>query len=319
MNRVERLTGLLLLLQERSKRGPVRASALAEHYEVSRRTILRDMEALCEMGVPVIARDGPGGGFSLPPDYALTPLPLTVPESVLMLLALNALDRLADAPFSAARETLRAKLKTLIASRHAPDVEDTLDAVSFDVPARTARAPHLDLLVDAARSSQWLQITYCSAERTSIQRILPLHVSTSGGFWYCRAYSADRAEERTYRADRVLSADPILAPHGVVPSPSADYHHESHPEVHITLTSQGIERVEHERHLGATIRRNADGSGALHMRVPPGDLRWLAEYVVGLGPHAEALAPPELRQRIRDLAGAIAARHEKESDSPPDR
>jgi predicted DNA-binding transcriptional regulator YafY len=319
MNRVERLTGLLLLLQERSKRGPVRAAELADYYEVSRRTILRDMDALCEMGVPVMSQDGPGGGFSLSRGYALTPLPLTIPESVLMLLALDALDRLADAPFAAARETLRAKLKTLIATRHASDVAGTLDAVSFDVPSRTAKSPYLDLLIDSARSGRWLQITYRSAERTSAQRILPLHVSTSGGFWYVRAYSADRAEERTYRVDRVMSAGPILPPHGVVLSPAADYHHESNPEVHIRLTPQGVERVEHEPHLGAAICRNPDGSGVLRQRVPPSELRWFAEYVVSLGSHAEALAPPELRRRAHELAGDIAARHEKESAAPPSR
>ena len=51
MNRIERLTGILLLLQER----PRTSQDIADHFEVSRRTILRDVQARCEMGVPVIA------------------------------------------------------------------------------------------------------------------------------------------------------------------------------------------------------------------------------------------------------------------------
>lgn len=56
MNRVERLAGILLLLQEQ----PQTAGQIARRFEISRRTVMRDIQALCEMGVPVIAREGPG-------------------------------------------------------------------------------------------------------------------------------------------------------------------------------------------------------------------------------------------------------------------
>src|SRR2546427_612593 len=63
MNRIERLTAILMLLQDK----PRSATEIARHFEVSKRTILRDVQALCEMGVPVIAQDGARGGYSLPP------------------------------------------------------------------------------------------------------------------------------------------------------------------------------------------------------------------------------------------------------------
>ena len=73
MNRIERLTGILLLLQER----PRTSQDIADHFEVSRRTILRDVQARFEMGVPVIA--GEAWAAATPPDdYRLTPLPLTI-------------------------------------------------------------------------------------------------------------------------------------------------------------------------------------------------------------------------------------------------
>ena len=62
MNRTERLTAIILLLQER----PRTAEQIARAFEVSRRTILRDMQALSEIGVPLIAREGAGGGYALP-------------------------------------------------------------------------------------------------------------------------------------------------------------------------------------------------------------------------------------------------------------
>ena len=87
MNRIERLTAILMLLQDR----PHSASEIARQFEVSKRTILRDVQALCEMGVPVIAQEGAHGGYSLPERYVLDPPALSAQESFLMLLALRAL------------------------------------------------------------------------------------------------------------------------------------------------------------------------------------------------------------------------------------
>src|SRR5438128_2019794 len=74
MNRMERLTAIVLTIRERQRT----CEEIASYFEVSKRTILRDVQALCEMGVPVIATGGPGGGYSLPGDYTFSPLPLTL-------------------------------------------------------------------------------------------------------------------------------------------------------------------------------------------------------------------------------------------------
>src|SRR5918996_482286 len=97
MNRVDRLTAIILLLQDR----PRTCGEIAAHFEVSRRTILRDVQALCEMGVPVISQDGLHGGYSLPPEFHVRPLPLNTKEAILLLLALGALEELSASPFAA--------------------------------------------------------------------------------------------------------------------------------------------------------------------------------------------------------------------------
>src|ERR1700694_2685626 len=119
MNRMERLTAIVLLLQDR----PRTSDDIARRFEVSKRTVLRDVQALCEIGVPVIAREGPGGGYSLPDDYSLAPLPLTTHEAFLLLLSLRTLTRLADAPFGATRASLLAKLRAVLPQAQMPDVE----------------------------------------------------------------------------------------------------------------------------------------------------------------------------------------------------
>src|SRR5579864_4522020 len=105
MNRIDRLTAIILLLQG----GRRTANEIARRFEVSKRTVFRDIEALCEMGVPIITESGAHGGYTLMPDYSLAPLQLTMREALLLRMALSSVSQLADTPFKQERESLLAK------------------------------------------------------------------------------------------------------------------------------------------------------------------------------------------------------------------
>ena len=85
MNRTDRLYALVEELRARAPR-PLRAAELAARFEVSTRTIERDLLALQEAGVPIWTQPGPGGGYSLNPDTTLPPLNLTPEEAVALAL-----------------------------------------------------------------------------------------------------------------------------------------------------------------------------------------------------------------------------------------
>lgn len=306
MNKLERLTAILLLLQDR----PRTSEEIARHFEVSKRTILRDIQALSEMGVPVIAREGVGGGYSLPTDYRAVPLPLTAREVFLLLLALNAISQLSDTPYAAERASLVAKLRASLPPPQLAQVEPLLGAVSVEVPEREQRAPHLDDLLAAVQARHWVVIAYDSAARRSRQHILPNKITTQNGYWYCQAFSAERQAERVYRVDRVVevtspSADFVAPP---VPEP-VPYDHPDHPEIVVTLTPAGVRALEVDPQLGPIVARQVDGSGVLRQRVPPSDLEWFARFFAGLGQEALVQAPPELRLRMQALGHWLLGRY----------
>ncbi len=308
MNRIERLTGILLLLQSK----PCTSEEIARHFEVSKRTVLRDVQALCEMGVPVVAREGAGGGYSLPEDYSLAPLPLSAHEVFVLLLALRAVAPLADTPYAEARASLAGKLRALLPQDQLPGVERMLAKVGVDVPEREQRAPLLDALVEAAQQQRWVRITYQSPERLSTQHVLPQQVSMQDGYWYCLAFSHERGERRTYRVDRIRTVDPPGA--DFQPGPIAEekpYADPSHPEVILALTARGVADMERDRYLGAQIRREPDGSGRLAFRCPPGELEYFARRLAGLGDEVVVEAPEELRQRLAQLGRHIVERYGK--------
>src|SRR6266700_7068480 len=130
MNRIDRLTAILLLLQT----GKRSAAEIAQHFEVSRRTIQRDIDALCEMGIPIAANLGVTGGYSLPPDYSLPPLALTLHEALLLRLALSSLSKLSETPFKRARESLLAKVQTLLPRHEDENLEQLTQTLSLDIP-----------------------------------------------------------------------------------------------------------------------------------------------------------------------------------------
>ena len=80
MNRIDRLTAIILLLQS----GKRTANEIAHRFEVSKRTAFRDIQALCEIGVPIVTEAGAHGGYTLMPDYSLAPLQLTLREALLL-------------------------------------------------------------------------------------------------------------------------------------------------------------------------------------------------------------------------------------------
>jgi predicted DNA-binding transcriptional regulator YafY len=296
MNRVERLTGILLLLQAQT----LTSEQIAARFEVSKRTVLRDIQALSEMGVPVIAVAGPGGGYSLPEDYLLAPLPLSIHEAFILLLSLSVIDNLPDAPFLAERTSLRAKLQTLLPQQI--NVDQMLSAVKVSIPERATAAPYLEALLIAVQEQCWLEIQYQSTERLSIQQVLPREILTENGYWYCRAYSADRQEERTYRVDRIQSVMLLEPPFPTVSKrESLPYDDPSHPQVSVRLTPRGVAYAESETHIAQGIQRNPDGSGLLAFRCPPSELAYFARFFAGLGAEAEVCAPVELQDRLVEI------------------
>ncbi len=288
MNRVDRLTAILLHLQERKLSG----DALARRFEVSRRTIMRDIQALCEMGIPIVAEAGPSGGYSLI-DFTLKPLALSLHEAFLLQLALNTLEASAHLARSATRQSVQAKIRSLMPEPMRTRVDTLMVNVEQHVPGGAAEIPLFDPILTAIQEERWIRVEYTSMERNSIQLLYPQKLSARDGFWYLNAYSHERGEERTYRVDRISSMSTAQPPTGgqrSVNRPS--YGDPSLPEVVIALTQRGVMEV--ERTCSWAIVHKTETGGELRLRCPTEEYRWLSRVVLGLTGEAEVLSPPEL-------------------------
>ena len=314
--RASRLVNLLLLLQSH---GPQTAGQLAAELEVSARTVYRDVEALAEAGVPIYAERGPTGGVRLVDGYRTRLTGLTADEAEALFLS--------GLPGPAAQLGLgtvvaAARLKVLAALP--PELRARAARIQsrfhLDAPGWFQQAeplPSLELLASAVWEAREVEVTYRRDERVDRRRLAPLGLVLKGGTWYLVALS--KGEPRTFRVSRV--EDAVLA--GTFDRPaefdlaafwvaSTTRFEEAQAPVEVTVRVAPGSRDALERTVGptaaATIRRvgrpSGDGGETVRFRQESLEIAYLD--LLSLGGRAEALAPPELRERLVAAARGLA-------------
>jgi predicted DNA-binding transcriptional regulator YafY len=204
-----RLLRLLSLLQARREwTGPELAGRLA----VSTRTVRNDVERLRSLGYPVHATRGPVGGYRLGAGATLPPLILDDEEAVAVTIGLRTA---AGGSITGVEETsLRAlaKLEQVLPSRLRRKVnalQTFTTPVPPDHPGPRVSAETLAVIAAACRDQEQLRFDYSSHDgRPSQRRVEPYRLVTWGRRWYLVAFDTDRADWRTFRADRITPRPP---------------------------------------------------------------------------------------------------------------
>ncbi len=205
MNRTDRLLAIVLRLQAK---GWQRAEDLAEYFEISKRTIYRDMLALMESGVPVISQ--PGQGYSLDPGYFLPPLHFTADEAITLILGTSSVAQHFDEQYRRAAESSAHKIEAVLGERLKAQVADLKASLRF-VSLQTMDEPDLVALLQQIRRAildrKTIRFTYqkrlAENEDGRIRDIDPhglLHIGTT---WYVAGYCHLRRDMRTFRLERI--------------------------------------------------------------------------------------------------------------------
>ena len=204
MNRTDRLYALVEELRARTPR-LMRASELAQRFEVTTRTIERDLLALQEAGVPIWAQPGPGGGYGLNADTTLPPLNLTPAEAAAIATALAAARAM---PFVTAGRSALRKLTGVMASAPKSDASRLVSHIRVAQGSRPAAPrPIAEALQRALIESRALELTYRDAEaRETVRVVEPAGLIGTRHGWYLVAWCRLRQAPRAFRVDRVAAA-----------------------------------------------------------------------------------------------------------------
>jgi predicted DNA-binding transcriptional regulator YafY len=303
MNRIDRLFGITTRLQAR---GHLRAGDLANIFEVSTRTIYRDMAALSESGVPIVSL--PGRGYSLVDGYFLAPLILSTREATALLLGARLLAGQASAETARAAEEAVTKLLAVISEdsrRELRELDDILDVAPS--PKLRVRLDLGDLQVralwQAILERRVTTLRYFGRNRgqQTVRQIEPLRLGYVNGAWYLTAYCRVRQEERAFRLDRIESLQVEAArfpPRPAVPRPER-------PAIDVLVRFRGdMSRWVRERQHWSFVAEEGTSDEVL-ARYRLRDLDEIAPWLLGWGTAAEVIAPPELRDRLRREAQSL--------------
>jgi predicted DNA-binding transcriptional regulator YafY len=204
MNRTERLYALVEALRAAGPRGRT-AAWLGERFEVSSRTIKRDVAALLTAGVPISSFDGRGGGYSVQRNATLPPLSFTGGEAIAIAVALAAEPNL---PFRPDGSTALNKIVAAMSPSQQSELRDLAQRMWMRIPTSPPRPVAARTLDEALRQRVVTLIDYEDAvgERTVDRSIEPMVFARVDRHWYVLAWCRLREAGRWFRLDRVLNA-----------------------------------------------------------------------------------------------------------------
>ena len=195
--KIDRLIGILSILLQREK---VTAPYLAEKFEVSRRTINRDIEDICKAGIPLVTSRGPGGGISIMEGYSMDRTLITSGEMDAILAGLRSLDSVS-----------RSARYRLLMDKLALGKQDLISSdSSILTPSswyRQSLAPKIHLIQEAAETRRHIRFTYYSPMGETSRTIEPYLLVFQWSSWYVWGFCLMRQDYRLFKLNRMVDLE----------------------------------------------------------------------------------------------------------------
>jgi predicted DNA-binding transcriptional regulator YafY len=313
MNRTDRLVAMVMFLQGRRV---VRAGELATHFEVTVRTIYRDVAALGEAGVPVVGEAGVG--YSLVKGYHLPPVMFTAEEAMALFVGGEMVKQFSDASLAAPMDSALLKIRSVLPRDRQDDLDRLARATAIHGAPRLPSGLDQRVLLpiqQAVVARRVLRLTYRAKAREddTVRDVEPLGVSFHSGAWYLVAWCRLRRDYRSFKLERMRALEVRDERYAARPEFSLQrfqeeqWANEERFAARVWFSRDAAERA--RRDIVAGIAAERAERGGVEMDVQTFSLEWLARWILSFGPEAEALAPPRLRGLVRTLARQAAARH----------
>ncbi|MBN7773606.1 helix-turn-helix transcriptional regulator [Clostridium aminobutyricum] len=295
---ISRLFQMIYILLER---GTVTAPELAKRFEVSVRTIYRDMEALSQAGIPIYASQGKGGGISLNEKFILNKSLLSEKEQDEILLALQSLSAV---QYPELDEVL-SKLSSLFFKSKANWIEVEFSPWGSDQKQKEA----FSLLKNAILEQKIIAFSYFNGDGEKSNRLVePMKLLFKDKAWYLKGYCLHRMSFRTFKITRM--SEVRITGDSCFHLPSQEQFSAAVlAEAPVTLplqlkiAAEGAYRV-YDDFCEKDITKHQDGSYTVNTSLPVGE--WIFNYLFSFGSLLEVIEPQwirsEMANRIRDMA-----------------
>jgi predicted DNA-binding transcriptional regulator YafY len=310
VNRTDRLLAIVLELQ---RQAPQRAEDLSATFEVSKRTIYRDITALSEAGVPLVAV--PGLGYSLMEGYFLPPLNFSADEATMLLLGADVMAQSFDAEYQMAAEWAARKIAGILPEKLREQVNALRGGITF-VQRSTKDEHEIERVRQLRRAlirRQTVRFVYHTRfpegdEALNLRETDPYNIAYVGGVWYMQGYCHLRHDVRTFRLSRMdkLTVLPkTFEPHEGFSAEQIDHMRSSRKLlVRVWFDAAVAPWVREDRlFFISDIQDDVDGSIVVSLKVR--HLEEVLAWVMSWGKRARVIEPDELRQMVIQEAEKI--------------
>lgn len=304
--KIDRMIGILSILLQQEK---VTAPYLAEKFEVSRRTINRDIEALCMAGIPLVTEPGQNGGVSIMEGYKIDRALFTTQDMQALLAGLRSLDSVSGTnQYVQLMEKLSAGASNLLAG----DTHILIDLSSW---YKSALSPKIELLHNAILSANKVSFTYHSPKEESIRTVEPYDLIFQWAGWYLWGWCERREAFRLFKLMRMteLSLGESFEKRAVsLPDLSAKEIFP--PQFQITAKIDPAFKWRLVEEFGPeSFRRLPDGMLLFSSEFV--DKQSVVGWIASFGGGAELLEPMELRREVLRFAEGIAQKYRSFSET----
>ena len=294
--KLDRLLGILTTLLQHER---VTAPYLAEKFEVNRRTISRDIDALCIAGIPIVTQQGAGGGISIAEGFKLDKSVLTTGELTEMIAALKGIGSVSDA--SRIERTLDKLGANAVVSLHEPIAIDLASHYKEDLTEK------IETLKQAILSQKIITFDYFYNKGESYRRIEPYLVVFQWTSWYVFAYCLTRADWRMFKLNRLANLsveDKTFLPRDIPPERRNFNHQLTDQHILRALFDPSVKYQLIEVYGHDCFYETTQG---LHFQVSYTNREYILSWLLGFGDKVRVQSPVDIADEIQKIAKNITA------------
>ncbi|GAB6929133.1 YafY family protein [Paenibacillus sp. JCM 10914] len=313
--KIDRLLAITVLLLNR---GRLSANELAERFEVSSKTIYRDMDTLSQAGIPIIAHQGMAGGFEIMEHYTIDKYWLSREEMSSLVMAVKGLSRaLDDTQVSMLLEKVKSLLHRV---EQGLDVEDRHEAIVMDFQPwgqRQGMKSTVSLLRQAIQDKHRVTMRYIDVKGDHERRTVePASLILKGNVWYLHAFCLEREDQRIFRLSRMQDMEVLNQTFGPKPVSSMErlewepaWSETREQEVALLFDTTVGQRVADmfPPHL---ITYSLEGS--IRVQVSYRLDEWFYGMILSFGDHVKIESPTEAAAEIQRRARLILQRYDNQ-------
>ncbi len=307
--RIDRMLSIIVMLLNRDR---ITARELAEKFEVSVRTVYRDIEAINMAGIPVISFSGNDGGFGIMENYRIDRQLLTFGDMFSILSALKGINTGLNA---VELDSAIEKISGLVPKEKTGEMELRFERLAIDLNpwgCSDRLKNTLRKIQNAINGNNLIKIKYSNAGGETMERIIePMTLVLHGYTWYLFAFCRKRSDYRMFKLTRIKNIN-ILQQNFIRRETSyKDYigkETESRGTVNLVLKFSAKLRTRVEEYFNRDqINKRKNGDIIVNVSYPEDE--WVYSLLLSYGEYVEVLEPPHIRKIIEEKAKKILGRY----------